>query len=390
MDLDTHPPLLVEAVSDPWRFAALRAEWDALAGRSEAPPFLRWGWLFPWWSRLGQGSEPLVVTTRDGTGALRGLLPLRSRRHRVGLMVWRFLGDRFVGSDGLQPLLECGWERAAGGALASWVARSIGQWDLLLLHGLPAGLPWAATLAERLAGCGATLRRRPADNCPVLFVEGGALGLLRRENYERRLRWLGRQSSWRVTCSSEPSEVPDALGHFLGLHARRWRERWSDAIAGPAVEGFHRESGEALAGDGMWRLYLMWLSGRPVAGVLALVDRRRSAFYYYLPVFDPAFRHRSVGMVLLGLLVESAAAAGLRRFELLRGEEPYKLELTGARWRTCSMTVAAPRVVPRLIAMGCAGAAGLRSLTSSVAPSGITDLWRRGLSRLSLKSSGWG
>ncbi len=375
----------IEEVAAPWRFAALAPEWEALAQRSPGTPFLRWSWLFPWWSRLGQGTDPLIAVARDGGGVLRGLLPLY-RRNVGPLETWRMLGDRFVGSDGLQPLLERGWEAAAGDALAAWVAESSDRWDMLVLRDVPVGSRWLSVLEGWLGHRSILPTRRPANRCPVVAPAADLARWPRRENFLRRRRWLEQQPSWRITSTTDPSQVQEALGHFLDLHALRWGRRWSDAIAGPAVEGFHREAAAAMSELGVYRLHLMWLSGRPVAGVLGLVDR--SAYYYYLPVFDPAWSQRSVGLVLLGMLLEEAAAAGVDRFELLRGEEPYKRELTGAAWSSCTLAAIAPRVAPRAAAAAWSGIRDARALASSAAPERVVGLWRRALGRLSLSSSG--
>jgi len=56
--------------------------------------------------------------------------------------------------------------------------------------------------------------------------------------------------------------------------------------------------------------------------------RFKDRFYFYQTSFDPDWREFGPGAVLLGHCVEFAADQGLTDFDLLRGDEKYKLEMT--------------------------------------------------------------
>src|SRR5215207_6405679 len=49
-------------------------EWDALADRVEASPFLRPGWITAWWRAFGSGALEVITVRRSGR--LSGVLPL--------------------------------------------------------------------------------------------------------------------------------------------------------------------------------------------------------------------------------------------------------------------------------------------------------------------------
>src|SRR5437899_1249723 len=57
---------------------ALDREWDDLADRVGAAPFLRPGWIRAWWRAFGSG-DPGVLTVRR-SGRLAAALPLEIRR----------------------------------------------------------------------------------------------------------------------------------------------------------------------------------------------------------------------------------------------------------------------------------------------------------------------
>ena len=68
-----------------------------------------------------------------------------------------------------------------------------------------------------------------------------------------------------------------------------------------------------------------------MASVYGVVHKRK--FLYYQSGYDPAWRSKSVGLVLLAHTVRDAFAEGLAEFDFLRGDEPYKYDLGGKdRW----------------------------------------------------------
>lgn len=129
---------------------------------------------------------------------------------------------------------------------------------------------------------------------------------------------------------------------------RRKRRRYEDAFG---VPGLHRdESGfnafvemhraapgdkGAFMTDGMERFFRDLLStpgwaldvlvgngGAPVAAAVGYEDDQ--AYYLYNSSFDPAAADVSPGIVLCDELIRSAIGSGRRRFDFLKGREPYK------------------------------------------------------------------
>ncbi len=55
--------------------------------------------------------------------------------------------------------------------------------------------------------------------------------------------------------------------------------------------------------------------------------RDKNKFYYYMPSFDPEFRNKGVGMILLQSIIEHEKD-NVQVFDFLRGNEPYKFTWT--------------------------------------------------------------
>ena len=77
----------------------------------------------------------------------------------------------------------------------------------------------------------------------------------------------------------------------------------------------------------MLDLTLLEVDGKPVAGSLGFVDG--DTYYYYLPAWEPELAPLAPSGLLLANLIERAYERGLRRFDFMLGDEPYK-----ARWAT--------------------------------------------------------
>jgi CelD/BcsL family acetyltransferase involved in cellulose biosynthesis len=118
--------------------------------------------------------------------------------------------------------------------------------------------------------------------------------------------------------------LPEFLDDLFRLHTTRW------SVAGQAgvlhddcIREFHRASAPALVGRGSLRLYRLSSQGRTLAIIQCFFDR--DTVFCYLQGFDPEFAYFSPGTQLMFAVLENAVRLGMRKFDLLRGVESYKL-----------------------------------------------------------------
>ncbi|HEX9103229.1 MAG TPA: GNAT family N-acetyltransferase, partial [Polyangia bacterium] len=104
----------------------------------------------------------------------------------------------------------------------------------------------------------------------------------------------------------------------------------SEGIVGAATRRFHREAARRLAARGWARVYVLHVAGAPRAALYGFAHGDRFAFYQ--AGYDPEWRQRSVGTVLLGHVVRECFAERRREYDFLRGSEPYKLKWANG-WR---------------------------------------------------------
>ena len=289
---------------------ALGPEWDALWRRTPgAVPFQSPRWLLPWWRQFGTG-QPHVATLRRGGGELAGILPLYVYEGRL-LPIGAGLSDML---DVLAPGAE---EATAllGFALNEAERRGIAACDLIELPPdarlLTAPSPWPATV-------------QPSDPCPVLPLAPGLPAVPSRQLRKLRMsrHRAERAGGWRVS-SADAGSLPALQDRLFVLHQARWTTQGQPGVfADGRVAALHREAGPALLEAGLLRVGAVHLRGSVAAVIAALLAP--DAIHFYLSGFDAVHAFESPGTVLLGAMLEEAAAEGRTEANFLRGAETYK------------------------------------------------------------------
>lgn len=337
--------LRVEIVHELSALARMRPEWDALMDASDAGPFNAWEWIYPWCRRISPDRRPLVLTARDRTGTLVGLMPLGFELcHVLGRQVGRlsFLGETFVGSDYLDVVARRGMEEPVTRAFAHGLREMHGGWDVLDLVDLREDSLSVKVLRETFPD----LEVRATDRyvCPYeTFTPGEPFEAFlkrtgRRDNYLRRRKWLEKQEGYRIERTEAPGELAAPMADFFRLHSARWAaDGGSQGIHSHEVEAFHRDATQFLAERGQLRLYTMKVGGQAVASVYGLIYR--DTFIYYQSGYDPEWRNRSVGLVLVGETFKDAIEGGLTQYDFLRGTETYKSDWTSKQRHTVAVRI---------------------------------------------------
>jgi CelD/BcsL family acetyltransferase involved in cellulose biosynthesis len=271
-----------------------------------------------------------------------------------------------VGPFPLAPFLEAWWRHRGGGEMmvaesatallplrrSAGVVEFLGEPDLTDYHSpLGAGAEeLAASVLERLpAGTRFRFDSLPAEAASVLAAGAARAGVeaARRshqvaavvdlpEQYEEYLGRLDpkerhevRRKRRRFEAAYGPARLeragPGDLGVFAAMH--RASAGPKGGFLTPAMEAFFAD---LLAIAGARLDLLVGAAGVPLAAAFGFQDER--AYYLYNSAYQREASASSPGAVLVDLLVRRAVADRLRRFDFLKGEEPYKFRL-GARPR---------------------------------------------------------
>jgi CelD/BcsL family acetyltransferase involved in cellulose biosynthesis len=302
-------------ITDPAGLAALWPAWEALWRRCpHAWPFAAPAWLRPWWAAFGT-AHPHVAVLETASG-LAGILPL----YRLG----ETLLPLGVGITDYCDLLLA--PDAPPDAAAALLAAALAGTDAPRCD-LP-DLPPASPLRALPPPPGWRAETWDGPPCPVLrLTPVPAIPRGMRRDLRQARHRADRTGGWQVTRTTAGT-LAAALDHLGALHAARWRERGeAGVLADPAVARFHRQAAPALLAAGALRLEVLSLRARPAAAILALLAPGRIGFY--LAGLDPAARFESPGTLLLGHMIETAAAEGRHTAHFLRGGEPYKFAWGG-------------------------------------------------------------
>jgi len=107
------------------------------------------------------------------------------------------------------------------------------------------------------------------------------------------------------------------------LHRMRWNDRVEPGMLDGALIEFHREAARRLLDDGLLRLHVLTLGGRPAAAFYGYHAAAETIFY--LGGFDPSLARYSPGKLIVAHAIEYAIARDqAHAFDFLRGAESYK------------------------------------------------------------------
>lgn len=294
---------------------ALEPQWNDLWLRdSAATPFQSPQWLLPWWQHFG-GSEPYVVTQRDGDQlvALAPLYILRDEDESLGMWI----------GTGISDYLDL---LTSGGADIAAVVEAIGRadcqmWDLQQLRpsspivSATAPSSWSDNLEDQEA-------------CPVLPIGGADAGLdhLISTHFRKKLRYYRRALERLgpvVYENATEANVDELLTALFELHAARWKRRGLPGVlADDVTQHFHREVARRMLAAGALRMFAIRLDGRIVTVFYGFAHHETT--YYYLSGYDPELEKLSIGTIAVAHAIETAVQQGMQTFDFLRGAEEYK------------------------------------------------------------------
>ncbi len=298
-------------------------EWLALALRAGRTPYeLFPGWQEAWWRHRGETARRMTIVVRRH-GQLRALLPLAIERAGIA----RVAGVDWATFDGV--LVERGDQaavRAAIDVLPATGARA------MIWHGLRAdaavleGVPRHIGLVQRAAAPLLTLD----DAWETTFAR--LMSKRTRDKLVSKWRAFERLGDVSTRVLREPAELLAALGDIASIHHARWdtlaRERGihdRSLFASPSGMAFLRDGLSELAADGVERLLLLELDGRPVAfRQYAVVG---DTLYGQRVGFHPDYHRFSPGLLVLVRSFEAAIGEGVRLANLGHGTDDYKRSL---------------------------------------------------------------
>jgi len=216
-------------------------------------------------------------------------------------------------------------------------------WDVMVLSNLAPDATNATRLAAALTRRGCAIRREALRSCPYLELPSSweeylaSLSAARRQNLRRKERNLRRNHAV-VVVDYGPERLDEGWRRLVALHQLRWSG--AGTFSDPRIEQLHHCFVREAARRGQLWLSTLELDGDPAAAWYGFAHR--DTVYFYQSGRDPRWAAESVGHVLMAMMIRRAIERGYRRFDFLRGAEPYKMQWTASRRVTVELVAFRP------------------------------------------------
>ena len=299
----------------------LSQEWDALADRADASPFLRPGWIAAWWEAFGRGTLEALAVRR--AGKLAGVVPIVRRLGAAASPTnWHTpaFGPLAEGEDVIEELAQDLFSRPWRRVSLSWLLRDG---------------PACSACRRAAARAGRRARTEVIGRSPYVSLEGDfsayerRLTAKRRSNLRRLRRRLEAEGEVSIEVADGRARLEPLLEEGLVVEASSWKGTSGTAIdSRPETARFYRRIARWAAERGALRLAFLRLDGRPLAFDLALEEG--GVHYLVKTGYDPGYRNYAPGVLLRREMLARAFAGGLARYELLGVEAEWKREWADA------------------------------------------------------------
>jgi CelD/BcsL family acetyltransferase involved in cellulose biosynthesis len=294
-------------------------EWDELAERVDAPPFLRPGWTAAWAEAFGV-NDLQVVDVRRG-GELAAIMPLDASRSGSRSPVnWHTPLFGPVAID----------EAARDELLLQLFDRPCPSVELQLVDGSPDSIEpivEAARDRQRL------VLSRPVAQAPFIELDGSfeeyesGLSRNRRKGLRRHRRKLEERGSVDFTVYDGSERLDELLDQAFRIEASGWKGDAGTAISSQAdTLRFYTDIARWAADNGWLRLAFLSVDDQPIACDYAL--QHDGSWYSLKAGYDHEYRSYGPGALLLHEEIAHLHREGLRRMELLGTEDEFKLSWT--------------------------------------------------------------
>ena len=312
--------------------------WDALLARGASPsPFMSWAWHRAWADSAppAEVDASHVLLLHGSDSSLHAVLPVRMchvRFHRVWVRALNWAVGDVACPDQLDVLAL---PEADLQSLAATIEAI--PWQIIILDNLVERAPNAERLCAALAARGHAIRRSPLWSCPRLELPRSwdaylaTLSANRRQILRRKERSLFRDHTAAVVDYGE-DRLDEGWDHLLRLHEQRWDDAGGGAFRDARSERLLRHfAGEMAKQKRLW-LTTLDLDGQPAAAWYGFTSG--DTVYFYQAGRDPRWERESVGLVLMGMMIQRAILQGYRAFDFLRGDDHYKEQWRPARRKT--------------------------------------------------------
>jgi CelD/BcsL family acetyltransferase involved in cellulose biosynthesis len=313
-------------------FISLKTDWERLLGRCSHNFFSTWEWLSTWWKYYGEKRRLLILLAEEGDEII-GIAPfMYSVESMFGLRLGKIA---FIGTphSDYSDIISAGRTEECIKLFVDYLKLIPESWGCIELNDVPENSKSLSILNELSTNI------RLIHPCPYVSLPEsheeftrGPDGKRKYTDINRHFKSLQKSYEVEVTDCSKLASYEEGMHWLFKLHQRRWTSRGlSGAFASSRFRNFHLAIAKTLAEKGWLGLFLLKLSGNPVAALYGF--RYYSKYYLYLTGFNPEYAKYGVGSLLISSVIHRCIDEGLSEFDFLRGDEAYKTRwASSTRW----------------------------------------------------------
>lgn len=321
-------------------FQGLRKKWNDLLKNSllGGNVFLTWEWVSTSWKHFGEGRKLLLLLVEDKNEVL-AIAPLMLSKYKLPgfgtIKKVEFLGAPHSDYNNFIILKR---EAECLRLIIDYLTDTVTEWDWIEFKEIPVTIENAGSLEKLFTSYPPELKqeKRVCNKCPYISLPNSFHILLQRlsknmrQNLNKYLRKISEKYHVELKRYDEADlSVKEAMEIFIKLNEKRWR---SEGLLGSflskeeSFRNFHINVAELFAEKGWLGLYFLTADGEPISAQYNFEYGEK--MFYYLAGFDPQYSNYSVGNLIIRFLLERCIKKGFREYDMMRGDEPYKLMWT--------------------------------------------------------------
>jgi CelD/BcsL family acetyltransferase involved in cellulose biosynthesis len=295
---------------------------DSRQNLNWASVFVLPDWMRVWWQVFGTGHELFIRTIRDGEKII-GVAPLMIKEGAAG-----FIGGTDV-CDYNDFITVPGREQDFLHALLDYLKESdISGLDLKHVRPDSTVMTSLTKIAGEL-GYNVTSNKEDVSlemDLPATFDEYlGKLDAKQRHEVRRKMRRLTEEGNVEYRFINDGDNLKPAVDKFFRMFTESRRDK-ADFLT-ERMKSFFNLMVDVMAAGGMLRLGVLELDSKPVAEIMCF--DYRDCIYLYNSGYDPEYVSLSAGLISKVFAIRDAIEKGKKRFDFLKGAEPYKYRLGG-------------------------------------------------------------
>ncbi|MFZ5692976.1 MAG: GNAT family N-acetyltransferase [Pseudomonadota bacterium] len=346
--------MLIDTIDDFASFERIRPDWDAIyEADPDAQFFLSWTWMSQW-IPMSSGSWFILAAKPRPEDRYVAMFPLRWRlkEDKAGFYNEIVMTGNYA-ADYTGFICRPEYDDRAIAAFArhfkrlNWRRLNLDYVRMTEARSRAFLLNFSDKRFETTSG--SRINKRDNINnllCPAVSLPdhwdtylATCTSTNMRQKLRRFLRQIEADPSFRIT-HSQGDEVERDIDILLKFWAAKWGSRKGDRLS--SILKSNSIMLRRCAQAGHLFMPMLWRGDRPLGGLASLLDPWKKAIHFYLAGRDESFNDPPPGLVLHAHSIRYAIGQGIKTYDFLRGNEPYKYSF-GAKERPIACIVISTR-----------------------------------------------